>query len=258
MGARARGQEGNAGAGRARLFWKAMRIASAILIETPEEIFSRVYRSVRPHAKLPRVEIRFRKFANANSFIRLEGEVLEARITDALEGAPAYVIEALAHILISKLARRTPERIFQERYRRYLNRKEMRRHLMQLRQSRGRKQIRGAKGEHFDLEAMFEDLNFRFFYGLMARPVLGWSLRPSRTTLGHYDPSHHAIVLSSWLDRAEVPVLAVEYVLYHEMLHLRHPEEHRGVRRCVHTAEFKEAEKQFPGWSEARKLLRKL
>ncbi len=235
-----------------------MSLESAILMETPEEIFSRVYRTIRPQARIPRMEIRFRKFANANSFIRLEDGVLETRITDVLEGAPAYVIEALAHILIAKLARRAPERVYQERYRRYLNQKEMRRCLMLLRQSRGRKQLREAKGRCFDLEGMFEELNFRFFFGLMARPTLGWSLRPSRTTLGHYDPSHNAIVLSSWLDRPEVPALAVEYVLFHEMLHLRYPVEHRGLRRCVHTPEFKEAEKQFPEWNEARKLLKKL
>ena len=77
---------------------------------------------------------------------------------------------------------------------------------------------------------MFEELNFRYFHGLMARPMLGWSPYASRTMLGHYDPSHNAIVLSRILDRAETPRLAVEYVLFHEMLHLRHPAEHIGAR----------------------------
>ena len=105
---------------------------------------------------------------------------------------------------------------------------------------------------------MFEELNFRYFHGLMARPVLGWSPFASRSMLGHYDPPHNAIVLSRILDRAETPRLAVEYVLFHEMLHLRHPAEHRGARRCVHTREFKEAEKQFEHLREATALLRKL
>ena len=33
---------------------------------------------------------------------------------------------------------------------------------------------------------MFEELNFRYFHGLMARPLLGWSPNASRTMLGHY------------------------------------------------------------------------
>ena len=92
----------------------------------------------------------------------------------------------------------------------------------------------------------------------MAMPELGWSRRPSHTTLGHYDPSHNTIILSSILDRPAVPRLAVEYVMFHEMLHLRHPAEHRGSRRCVHTPEFKQAEKQFEHFNEAKKLLRGL
>jgi D-hexose-6-phosphate mutarotase len=75
---------------------------------------------------------------------------------------------------------------------------------------------------------MFEELNFRYFFGLMARPSLGWSRQDARTMLGHYDSSHNAIVLSRLLDRPETPRLAVEYVLFHEMLHLRHPVEHQG------------------------------
>jgi predicted metal-dependent hydrolase len=92
----------------------------------------------------------------------------------------------------------------------------------------------------------------------MARPLLGWSPNASRTLLGHYDSSHNAIVLSRILDRPVTPRLAVEYVLFHEMLHLRHPAEHNGARRCVHTRAFKEAEKQFENLAEAKAMLRKL
>jgi predicted metal-dependent hydrolase len=91
----------------------------------------------------------------------------------------------------------------------------------------------------------------------MAQPQLGWSLRPSRTTLGHYDPSHHAIVLSALLDSEKAPETIVRFVMFHEMLHLRHPTEHRGVRRCVHTKEFKIAEKQFDSYREATAELKK-
>ena len=92
----------------------------------------------------------------------------------------------------------------------------------------------------------------------MAQPALGWGIRTSRTTLGHYDASHNAIVLSTILDREKVPPLAVEYVLFHEMLHLRYPVDHRGARRCVHTPEFKEAEKQFEGYQQAKEMLKRL
>jgi hypothetical protein len=229
-----------------------------VLFERPEEIFSRVFSELKPRTTLPGVRVEFCKFANANSFIKLENGELRARITDVLEGAPAPILEALAQILLSKLFRRPVPKACAERYRRYLNRKDLRRSLQLIRQSRGRKFVSGPQGGVYDLEAMFEDLNLRYFHGLMARPLLGWSRNVSRTMLGHYDPSHNAIILSKLLDSTAAPRLAVEYVLFHEMLHLRYPVDHRGARRCVHTPEFKQAEKQFEGWKEAKSLLKAL
>lgn len=90
----------------------------------------------------------------------------------------------------------------------------------------------------------------------MARPTLGWSLRTSKTILGHYDPSHNAIVLSKLLDSPHAPATVVRLVMFHEMLHLKFPTQHRGHRRCVHSAEFKKAEKELDGFEEAQKALR--
>ncbi len=235
-----------------------MALESLILFETPEQIFTRVFRELKPRTPPPPTSIEFCRFANANSFIRLEDGRLHVRITDVLEGAPAPILEALAHILLGKLYRRETARSWSDRYRRYLNRKDIRRTLHLVRQTRGRKLYTSPRGRHYDLEQMFENLNFRYFHGLMARPALGWSRQPSRTTLGHYDASHNAIVLSSILDRESVAPIAVEYVMFHEMLHLRFPVDHRGARRCVHTPEFKQAEKEFEGFAEAKELLKRL
>ena len=78
--------------------------------------------------------MKFCKFANANSFVRWDESGLEFRITDVLEGAPATILESLANILMAKLLRRPVPRIHAERYRRYLNRKEMRRSLQLVKQ----------------------------------------------------------------------------------------------------------------------------
>ncbi|MGH9666745.1 MAG: M48 family peptidase, partial [Bryobacteraceae bacterium] len=78
----------------------------------------------------------FCRFANANSFIRLEDGNLNVRIADVLEGAPAAVMEALAHILLSKLFLRETPAEYSHRYRQYLNRGDMRRSLHLLRQIR--------------------------------------------------------------------------------------------------------------------------
>jgi hypothetical protein len=233
-----------------------MQVESALFFETPEEIYARIFGYLRPRTPVPSIHVEFCEFANANSFIRMEEGRLHVRITDVLREAPAPILEALAVILISKLYRKPVPRHYSHRYRLYLNRKDVRLQLTKVRQTRGRKLMTKPRGRSYDLIEIFEDINFRFFHGLMSRPALGWSLRPSRSTLGHYDPSHHAIILSCALDHPSVPRLAVEYVMFHEMLHLRYPVEHRGARRCVHTAEFKEAEKTFPGLLEAKSILK--
>lgn len=233
-------------------------VETALLFETPVEIYERVFRELKPRTPIPDIVVRFCRFANANSFIRLENNRLEVKISDMLEGAPAPIQESLAYILIAKLYRKPISSTYNQRYRRWLNRADVRKQIHLVRSVRGRKFLSGPAGEHYNLEEMFEDLNVRFFGGLMARPQLGWSKRPSKSLLGHYDPSHHAIIISRILDRDVVPRLAVEYVMYHEMLHLRHPVDHRGARRCVHTPEFRADEKQFPQLAEAKKILRHL
>ncbi|MFN7922917.1 MAG: SprT-like domain-containing protein [Bryobacteraceae bacterium] len=233
-------------------------IQSNLLFESTEDIYRRVFRELRPRTPEPEIRLVYRQFANANSFIRLEGGILEIKVSDVLEGAPAPIQEALAYILLTKLYRRHTPAEFSDRYRRWINSASVRRQLLVVRQVRGRKFVTGGAGNVYDLNQIFEELNQRFFNGLMGRPQLGWSRRASRSMLGHYDPSHNAIVLSRILDRADVPQLAVEYVLYHEMLHLRFPVEHKGARRCVHTAEFKAAEKLFPALAEARAALKRL
>jgi hypothetical protein len=91
----------------------------------------------------------------------------------------------------------------------------------------------------------------------MGRPQLGWSRGRSRHLLGHFDPAHNAIIISRILDQAALP-LALEYVMFHEMLHLQHPVDHAGMRRRVHTREFRAAEKKFPRLKEAKELLKRL
>jgi hypothetical protein len=236
----------------------ASTLQSTLFFETSVEIFSRVFRELKPRTKLPAIRVEFCAFANADSFIRLTAEGIHARITDLLEGAPAPVLEALAYILVGKLFRRPIARAYAHRYRLYLNRRDIRRHMHLVRQMRGRKFISGPAGAHYNLEQIFEELNTRFFGSLMGRPLLGWSRRRSRSMLGHFDPSHNAIIISRIFDTPDVPRLALEYVVFHEMLHLRYPVVHNGARRRVHTHEFHTAEKSFPQLREAKEMLKKL
>ena len=226
--------------------------------ETPEQIFARVFRALKPRTPLPGIEIGWRKYANVNSSVRLQDGKLSLRISDLLKASPPAVIEALAFILLGKLYRKPIAKTHLHRYNLYLSRKDVRRDLHLARQARGRKFVSGPLGKVRDLSQIFEDLNQRYFAGMMACPQLGWSRTRSRNLLGHFDPCHNAIIISRIFDSPQVPRVALEFVMYHEMLHLRYPAEYHGARRCVHTPEFKKSEREFRGWKEAGELLKRL
>lgn len=231
--------------------------------ETPEETFSRVYRQTRVKARrrpseVESVRVRWRAYANSISTLRIRDGVMQVGLSEALREAPEGVLEALAEILIGKVLRVRAAAEYRERYRGWVNREETRARLEALRQRNGHKRTSGTQGRRFDLRELFEAMNQRYFGGTMEQVHLAWSRGEARTHLGHWDPAHRTIVLSRFLDRPETPRLAVEYVMFHEMLHVAHPVEFENGRRRVHHRRFKEAEKQFEGLKEARGELRRL
>ncbi len=200
----------------------------------------------------------FYPFASVNNTIRLRDSKVHVRISDLLEGAPESVLEAVAHILLAKVYRHPIEATHSTRFRRYVISKDIRAKSHLMRQMRGRKRIQSPRGIVYNLEHVFDELNVRFFHGLLARPQMTWSQVRSRRSLGHYDPAHNAIVVSRIFDHVRVPRYAVEYIVYHEMLHLKHPVKLRGSRRCVHGPEFQAEEKLFPELEKARAFLKRL
>ena len=222
------------------------------------QIFEVEYRELRPRAPLPPLDIRFRRFTSLNTTIRLREGKLLVRLSDLLEGAPESVHRAIAHILLAKLYKKPIAPIHADRYRRYVSSEVVSRQAEHIRQTRGRKRILTAQGHRWDLDEVFDDLNRRFFHGLLGRPVLTWSAHQARRMLGHYDAAHNTIVVSQVFDRSDTPRCAIEYLLYHEMLHQKHPLRVRAGRRCVHSREFQAEERLFPELQEAKAYLKRL
>jgi len=118
--------------------------------------------------------------------------------------------------------------------------------------------ITSPRGRYHDLEEIFEDLNARYFEGSLARPRLSWSQTKTRRVLGHHDHVHGTIIVSRTLDSASIPKLVLEYVLYHEMLHVKHPPKLVGERTIYHSAQFRDDEKRFHQVEEATRWLERI
>jgi predicted metal-dependent hydrolase len=222
------------------------------------QLFQEAHDELRPQTPMPQLSVRFFAYANISNTVRLRQGKLFVRLSDLLEGAPEPVLRAIAHILLAKMYRQPIDRGYATRYRRYVSSHDLRKQAHVIRQARGKKRIVPAKGLFYNLEEVFETLNAKFFHGLLARPILTWSQLRARNRLGHYDPAHNAIVVSRIFDHPRVPRYAVEYIVYHEMLHLKHPVKLRGSRRCVHPAEFQADEKLFPDLQRAQQFIKRM
>jgi hypothetical protein len=221
-------------------------------------IFQEEYRALRPRAPIPPIVVRFRRFTSLNTTIRLrEGQVF-VHLSDLLEGAPESVVRAIAHILLAKLYKKPIDPTHNLRYKRFVSSAAVTRQTELIRHARGSKRFSGPEGRFYHLEEVFDSLNLRFFGGLLGRPELTWSEQMAKRSLGHYDAAHNTIVVSRVFDRPSSPRYALEYLLFHEMLHLKHPVRMRGLRRCVHSREFKAEESRFPQLAEALAFIKRL
>jgi hypothetical protein len=221
-------------------------------------IFQRMFTRLGCHGRPPHFVVEFYAYANLVHTIRLRDDTAHVRLSDILRGAPLSVMEAAAAILLGRLYRRRASKELVEIYRRHLVSRGMHRRLAAVRRNRGRRVKGGPKGRVHNLALMFSRLNRKYFRRRLHRPRLGWSLRSWRTQLGCFDPGLDQIVLSKRLDRREVPRHVVEYVLYHEMLHVRHPLRVAACGLQAHSAAFRSEERRYAHYKRAHAFLEKL
>jgi hypothetical protein len=184
--------------------------------------------------------------------------VAYVRLSDILHEAPVPVIEAVAAILVGQLYRRRVPRELRDLYRQFALAHSTRQHIARVRRKRARRIPDRPLGAAHDLDPMFDSLNVEYFEGRLRRPRLGWSARPWRSQFGCYDPSLDQIVMNKRLDRDEVPTYAVEFILYHEMLHVKHPLRAAACGLQAHSPDFRAEEKRFAHYARARKFLERV
>ncbi len=222
------------------------------------QLFQRMFTRLGLHGRLPLFDVRFHPYANLTVTIRMRQETAYVRFSDVMSGAPLAVLEAAAAIVLARMYRRKARRQWLEVFRDYSYHEDTRRQLETVRRLRAR-QVRGdGAGQHHDLESLFEQLNEKYFEGALQMPRIGWSGRTWRAQLGCFDPALHQIAINRRLDRQDVPEFVVAYVMYHEMLHQKHPLKMVRCRLQSHSAEFRKEEKKFRDYEAAQKFLSRL
>ncbi|MGH9742933.1 MAG: M48 family peptidase [Candidatus Acidiferrum sp.] len=218
-------------------------------------LFQRVFTRLGCEGRPPRFRVEFYPYASLVLTIRRREDVVHVRLSDLLRRAPLAVLEGAAALLLARVYRRRAGRELIEPYLNYARSNRTRGRITRMRRGRVRPASSGPQGRHFDLEKMFVELNEKYFAGGLERPHLGWSMRGWRRQFGCYDPGPDQILLNRRMDHREVPRVAVEYVLYHEMLHVKHPTRRSGCSLVSHSNEFRAEEKRFAEFDRARRIL---
>ncbi|MGC1484847.1 MAG: hypothetical protein WA789_13710 [Candidatus Acidiferrum sp.] len=218
-------------------------------------LFQRVFTRLGCDGRPPRFRVEFYPYASLVLTIRRREDLVFVRFSDLLQRAPLAVLEGAAALLLSRVYRRKAPRALVEPYLNYARSDRTRSRISHMRRGRVRLASTGPRGLHFDLEKMFGELNEKYFSGSLHRPHIGWSTRGWRRQFGCYDPGPNQILLNRRMDHPAVPHVAVEYVLYHEMLHVKHPTRRSGCSLVSHSPEFRAEEKLFADFDRARRIL---
>ena len=224
-------------------------------VEEIREFYEEAFRRFDGNNRVPPIDVSFYPYVGLNQTIRVRGGRVYVRIADMCRDMPKEPHRALAYILVAKLFRkRVPaeaDRIYSE----YIDSEEMQDRSHDRKLSHGRKIVTSSKGEVYDLDEIFDDLNFWYFREKLPKPVLTWSTRKTYRILAHHDATHETIVVSKSLDARDVPRFVVEYIVFHEMLHIHHPTVHHTGRRYNHTAVFRRDERKFKDYEAAEEWI---
>ncbi len=117
-----------------------------------------------------------------------------------------------------------------------------------------------TRGDVHNLQAIFDGLNAHYFGNRIDARITWGQRHPSAAAprqrssikMGSYSVEDRLIRIHPSLDRAFVPRIFVEWIVFHEMLHQKHDIPIKGGRRQFHTPAFLAEEATFAHYHEVR------
>ena len=200
-----------------------------------------------------RIQAQFHPYRSLRHTIEWNHKYIHLKISQYLADAPEKIIQDLAIILLAKVYKSKPKKSIKDSYKAFAN-------SIQPDIPKRKKSIpKGyeSKGKYYNLQEFFNNLNDKYFDNKLAVKYLGWSKNKSYTRLGYYDRERDLLVLSKIFDSKKVPQIVLEYLLYHEMLHIFIPTTTLNGRRRIHPPEFRQLERKFPDYPQIQNWIKK-
>ena len=220
-----------------------------------KKLFIDAFHHLGGNRPLPTVDVRFYPYAGLRHTIRLRSGQVYVRLSDICKDSPPEVMRSLAFVLVARLLGKKIPAVHDRVYREYSLTPELMRSSDIARRNRGRKMISTSRGNVYELDKIFNKLNRKYFDSSLEKPTLTWSQRKTRSILGHHDRVYETITISKSLDSKQVPDWFVEFIVYHEMLHIKHVARMINGRRYYHTAAFRLDERRFARYDDAQRWL---
>lgn len=187
---------------------------------------------------------------------KLRGSGISVYVSDYLDDAPDIVIEqflkgASTYIFGGR-------HIFGDDYLRYMRSEDFILRKRPVYFKRCRRLTRSDMGEHRNLfDSVQRLLDMRLLDARdIDNTVFSWTTGSNRTKLGYCAQMFRIVVISSIFDDPKVPEELLDYVVFHECLHLR--QGYRPFNRRPHDAEFQRQERMFPRYEEMESQLKSL
>lgn len=192
-------------------------------------------------------EIKFYPYSNLESSIRVSSEKLEFKIHSSYLSSELENLEAVIDLLLFKLLKHPiPDQLeetIRKFYENYTDQK--------ISSDRNRKRVQLSSSQNKKLRDILEKLNDSYWKIDLSNLEIFWGKYRSTTRLGHYDPIHNMIVINPILSAQSVPDFVLEYIVFHELLHVYFPVVRKKGRNIIHGKEFKELEKKFLHYRQA-------
>lgn len=205
------------------------------------------------------IESQYKKYASLKATLERTGNTLTAKVSPGFAAGGRDVLVGLALDLTARVFRmHVPDNAYVRAYRDFRQSQGSNQLNSALRRAHGRKRHLRAQGTWHDLNDIVLRMTREYpLLQTLSVPKIGWNAKGGSRILGFYDESTHEILINANLDQKRVPPYVLEYVVFHELLHAKHPVKHGRSRRTVHTPEFKTEERQYPLYDEAMEWLKR-
>ena len=212
---------------------------------------------IRPNDVYPYDEytVILKSLAHINYAYRIKGQGIQIELSDYLEEAPDNVLRDVCRSIVQwSLGRRfsAPQSLSDYIHSdsfivsnrpKYLRRS---RSFLMSQQGRNKNLIDSVERLMYNDLVYDDDIRNSYFT---------WATHMAKYRFGQCNQTFRVVSVNPILDSDDIPDHVLDYVVYHEILHLR---QDMSKKHRPHNAQFKSWEHMFPGYEEANRYLRNI